>query len=100
MDAFEQWINRSWEKTAKERRQITREKRDMCICPACPSYTSRARETNELLYCIAGKSLLCISEDKGCTCRGCPVTRELGLVYHDFCLKGGEAAQRHNAESP
>jgi hypothetical protein len=51
-----------------------------------------------LLYCIAGKSMLCISEDAGCTCRKCPVTQELGLRYHDFCLKGAEAAQRYEHE--
>ncbi|MDD1696156.1 MAG: DUF2769 domain-containing protein, partial [Methanoregula sp.] len=53
---------------------------------------------NELLFCINGKSMLCISEDKGCTCRNCAVTGELGLRYHDFCLKGGEAAQRYEHE--
>jgi hypothetical protein len=94
MDAFEQWLNMSWEKNAKERKRITHEKREACICPACPSYTSSARDTHEMLYCIAGKSMLCISEDRSCTCRECAVTQELGLRYHDFCLKGGEAAQR------
>ena len=65
MDVFEQWLNMSWEKNAKERKQITNEKRSVCICPVCPSYNRCARENNELLYCIAGKSMLCISEDDG-----------------------------------
>jgi hypothetical protein len=98
MDAFEQWLNMSWEKNAKERKQITNQKRAVCICPACPSYNRCAQENHELLYCIAGKSMLCISEDAGCTCRKCPVTEELGLIYHDFCLKGAEAAQRYEQE--
>jgi hypothetical protein len=98
MDAFEQWLNRSWEKNAKERKQITLKKREICLCPECPSYNRCAREHDELLYCITGKSMLCISEDAGCTCKKCPVTRDLGLMYHDFCLKGGEAAQRYEHE--
>lgn len=98
MDAFEQWINMSWEKNAKERRQVTLEKRQSCLCPACPSYNRCAREQNEMLYCITGKSMLCISRDAGCTCRNCPVTRELGLMYQNFCMSGGEAAQRYEHE--
>jgi hypothetical protein len=98
MDAFEQWLNMSWEKNAKERKQITNEKRAMCICPVCPSYNRCAQENHELLYCIAGKSMLCISSDAGCTCRKCRVTDELGLIYQNFCLKGAEAAQRYENE--
>jgi hypothetical protein len=98
MDAFEQWLNMSWERNAKERKQITHEKRQSCICPACSSYNRCAREHNELLYCIAGKSMLCISGNVECTCRTCPVTRELGLTYQNFCINGGEAAQRYEHE--
>ena len=98
MDAFEQWLNMTWEKNAKERKQITHEKRQSCTCPACPSYNLCAREHNEVLYCITGKSMLCISEDAGCTCRTCKVTRELGLRYQYFCINGGEAAQRYEHE--
>jgi hypothetical protein len=98
MDAFEQWMNMSWEKSPKERKDLTHEKREACICPSCPSYNNCATHHNESLYCIAGKSMLCISEDKGCTCRQCTITDELGLKYHDFCMKGGEAAQRYEHE--
>jgi len=57
MDVFEQWLNMSWEKNAKERRHLTNEKRSECICRACPSYNHCAQKNNELLYCIAGKSM-------------------------------------------
>jgi hypothetical protein len=99
MDIFEQWLNNSWEKSAKDRKNLMNEKRSACFCPACPSYNRCAREHHELLYCITGKSMLCISEDSGCTCRNCPVMTELGLIHHDFCLKGGEAAQRYEQEA-
>jgi hypothetical protein len=98
MDIFEQWLNMSWEKSAKDRKNLMNEKRSACRCPACPSYNRCALEHHELLYCITGKSMLCISEDSGCTCRNCPVMTELGLMHHDFCMKGGEAAQRYEHE--
>jgi Protein of unknown function (DUF2769) len=98
MDIFEQWLNMSWEKSAKDRKNLMDEKRSACRCQACPSYNRCALEHHELLYCITGKSMLCISEDSGCTCRNCSVMTELGLMYHDFCMKGGEAAQRYEHE--
>jgi len=98
MDIFEQWLNESWERSAKEHKYLVNEKRLVCCCPACPSYNRCAREQNELLYCITGKSMLCISEDSGCTCRNCPVMTGLGLRYQSFCLNGGEAAQRYENE--
>jgi hypothetical protein len=49
----------------------------------------------EGFYCAVGKSFMCITFDKGCTCPTCPVTSDLGLKYHDYCLKGSEKAQRY-----
>ena len=98
MDIFEQWLDDSWEKSAKERKYLVNEKRSVCCCPKCPSYDRCAQEQNELLYCITGKSMLCISEDNGCVCRNCPVMAGLGLRYQNFCLNGGEAAQRYEHE--
>jgi len=98
MDIFEQWLNMSWEKNAKERKNLMNEKRSACRCPACHSYNRCAREHHELLYCITGKSMLCISEDAGCICRDCPVMTALGLRHQYFCMKGGEAAQRYEQE--
>jgi len=98
MDLFEQWLNLSWEKSAKDRKNLMNEKRSVCRCPACHSYNRCAREHHELLYCITGKSMLCISEDAGCTCGDCPVMTDLGLRHQYFCMKGGEAAQRYEQE--
>ncbi len=70
-----------------------------CICPECPTYTDCARDAQELLYCVVGRSARCITEDLGCICPGCPVTAELGLVHLTFCIEGSEPEQR-SAEKP
>jgi hypothetical protein len=42
---------------------------------------------NNLLFCSTGKSER-ISEEKGCTCPGCPVTPKMGLRWDYYCIKG------------
>ena len=98
MDIFEQWLDTFWQIPARERKGYLAVKKNACICPECPSYNRCAGESRELAYCISGKSPLCISEDRGCTCRHCPATPELDLKYHDFCFKGSEAVQRYEHE--
>ncbi|HIH04533.1 MAG TPA: DUF2769 domain-containing protein [Methanoregulaceae archaeon] len=68
--------------------------RQECICPECPTYTPCARDAQELLYCVAGRSPRCITEDLGCICPTCPVADRIGLEHLTFCLLGSEAAQR------
>ena len=98
MDAFGRWLDNSWQKNAKDRKAILAIKRNTCTCPKCPSYNRCADESRELVYCITGKSPICISEDRGCICSNCFVSPELGLKYHDFCFRGSEAAQRYEHE--
>lgn len=69
--------------------------RQECICPQCPTYTPCARDAQELLYCVTGRSPRCITEDLGCICPSCPVTAEIGLEHLTFCILGSEAAQRY-----
>jgi hypothetical protein len=99
MDVFEHWLDQSWQKNAKERKRITEEKRAACACAQCPTYNHCAQENRELIYCLGGKSMLCITGEVGCGCPACPVTRELGLQYHTFCIQGSEAAQRYEHEA-
>ncbi len=65
MDAFEQWMNMSWEKSPKERKDLVLKKRDSCICPACPSYNNCATHHNELLYALPVKACSVSLKDKG-----------------------------------
>jgi len=98
MDAFEQWLAAFWEKSVKQRKSLAKEKQSVCVCSSCPTYNRSAQETGESVYCITGKSHLCITENCSCTCRKCNIVTELGLKYHEFCIKGGEAAQRYEHE--
>lgn len=86
MDTFETALKEKGE----DREHLRRE----CTCPECPTYTDCARDAQELIYCVVGKSPACITEDLGCICPGCPVASELGLVHLTFCIEGSEAEQR------
>ena len=98
MDALEQWLNTFWQSSIKQRTLLTREKQSVCVCSSCSSYNRCAGEIHESVYCITGKSHLCITEDRGCTCTRCPLVAELGLKYSGFCRDGAEAAQRYEHE--
>jgi hypothetical protein len=98
MDAFGRWIDNYWQLTLHDRRVLTEKQKAICICGECPGYNRCARESGESVYCITGKSPRCISDDRGCTCNKCPLTAEIGLSYHDFCMKGSEAVQRYEHE--
>jgi hypothetical protein len=69
---------------------------EMCVCGNCPSYKDCSQEggEKELGFCFptVGKSK-CITEEKGCTCGGCPVTAQMGLKHTYFCTKGSEKEQ-------
>jgi hypothetical protein len=63
----------------------------MCVCPDCPSWQECGEDGG---YCFPsiGKST-CITEQNGCICGGCPVTRKLELKNIYFCTDGSEMEQ-------
>jgi hypothetical protein len=67
----------------------------LCLCPRCPTYNRCAKDAWELLFCLTGKSFLCITDGKGCICPTCPVTAEFGFIHMLFCTRGNEKAQRY-----
>ena len=71
-----------------ESRQRSEEFLDMCVCSGCPSWTECGERGGFCLSAI-GKSS-CITEQKGCTCPGCPVTGEMGLKHEYYCTRGSE----------
>jgi hypothetical protein len=73
------------------------ENNKLCTCPSCPTYNKCAKNAKELLFCVTGKSFMCISDDKGCICPTCPVTEVIGLKQTSFCIKGSEKAQRYES---
>jgi len=95
MDTFEQAMDAMSKMDKDEQSKKIGSMKDMCICPKCPSYTSCAKNAKELLFCATGKSFMCIDQEKGCICPGCPVTKQLGLKNKFFCTKGSEKAQRY-----
>lgn len=95
MDKFDQTMEGISKKTKKEQADIVADLKSRCPCPTCPSYNNCALKAGENLFCVLGKSFMCISQDKGCFCPQCPIAKEVGLKYHDFCFKGSEMAQRY-----
>ena len=95
MDTFEQILQKLATMQKEEKAKLIEAEKARCMCGTCPSYTDCARNANERFYCVVGRSFMCITHDKGCTCRSCPVTSDLGLMFHDSCLKGSEKAQRY-----
>jgi len=95
MDTFEQILQKLATMPKEEKAKLIEAEKAKCMCGTCPSYTDCARNANERFYCVVGRSFMCITHDKGCTCRSCPVTSDLGLRFHDCCLKGSEKAQRY-----
>ena len=95
MDTFEQILQNLATMPKEEKAKLIEAEKAKCICGTCPSYTECARNAGESFYCVVGRSFMCITHDKGCTCRSCPVTSDLGLRFHDCCLKGSEKAQRY-----
>lgn len=95
MDKFEE-LHKEWAKVPAARQmKMDEEKKRECTCPKCPTYTNCAKNAKELLFCMKGKSFMCISEAKECICPSCPVTNEYGLKNKFFCMKGAEKAQRY-----
>jgi hypothetical protein len=95
MDKFEQMMKDVKGMSAAEMTKELEKYKNVCICPKCPTHNKCAKNANEILFCLVGKSFMCISEDKGCICPTCPNTPEFGLKNKSFCMKGAEKAQRY-----
>ncbi len=91
MDKWEQMMQMM--KTMPEEESMKRMQKmmGMCICRDCPTYVGTGE--TKVLFCSVGRSEV-ITEEKGCTCGGCPVTPEMGLTNQYYCTKGNEAQQR------
>lgn len=62
--------------------QNSKENREKCLCPACPSYPHGCHE--EILYCGLGNSAIDI-DVAGCICNACPVYFENELKRLYYC---------------
>lgn len=95
MDKFEEAMKTTAKMPVAEQMKAIEGMRGSCICPGCPTYTNCAKNAREILFCVTGKSFMCIPAEKGCKCPDCPITTEMGLKYQSFCTRGAEKAQRY-----
>ncbi len=95
MDKFEEGMKAMKGMSPADMGKAVEKLNAMCTCPTCPTYNRCAKNAKEMTFCYNGKSFMCISEGKECICPACPVTKELGLKYKFFCMKGAEKAQRY-----
>ena len=95
MDKFEETAQMMAKMPPAEMMKAIEMKKEMCTCSKCPTYTNCAKNAKELLFCNAGKSFMCIPDEKGCICPTCPVAMDMGLKHSFFCTKGSEKAQRY-----
>ena len=68
--------------------------KSLCICPTCPTYNECAKDNEELIYCVLGKSITCVTKESGCICPACEITEKMGLTKDYFCVYGTEKKQR------
>jgi len=78
----------------QERMIATKANKSLCICPTCPTYNECAKDNDELLYCVLGRSITCLTKESGCICPACKITENLGLTKDYFCINGTETKQR------
>lgn len=95
MVEFEDVMKMMANMSEEEMKTAVQENMKMCICGTCPSYVGTGED--KLLFCATGKSDR-ITEEKGCTCPGCPVTPKMGLRWDYYCIKGAGKDQISSAK--
>ncbi len=95
MDAYDRKLPEFSDGSGRDRARVITPLKTLCNCPQCPTHTECAKKAMETLFCVTGRSFICMSEDRGCLCPVCPVASQLGLTRDFFCLRGSEAEQRY-----
>lgn len=95
MDKFTTMVKEMKSLPLEEQEKLIEEKKQSCICPSCPSYNKCAIVEREKLFCMIGRSFMCISYEEGCNCPTCPIAKDLGLEYKYYCTRGDEKGQRY-----
>ena len=78
----------------EEHMMATKVSKSLCVCPNCPTYNECAKDNEELIYCVLGKSITCVTKESGCICPACKITEKMGLTKDYFCVYGTEKKQR------
>ena len=85
MSTFEEKMEAMKDLSQEEMAERVKKVKAACICASCPSYEGTGEK--ELAFCAVGKSSA-ITEEKGCTCPGCPVTDMMSLRWQYYCTRG------------
>ena len=96
MDKFEEKLSELEGMSGEDKNSVIEQMQKDCICPICPTYNECAKENNELLFCVLGKSEECIEKEMGCMCPTCPFAQEygIGVKYNFYCTRNTELEQR------
>ncbi len=96
MDKFEEKLNELSSMSDEDKNRSMEELKGDCICALCPTYTECAKNSDELLFCVTGKSESCIQDENGCLCPSCPFAQNygIGVVINFYCTRGSEMEQR------
>jgi hypothetical protein len=90
MDKLEKAVDQMSKMPEKQRNSlIEMEKKKVCICRRCPSYSECMKDSNEGFFCILGKSDCKINVDT-CMCTGCPAYQSFKLKNDFYCVAGSE----------
>jgi hypothetical protein len=99
MDKFEKTVKEMSKVSKKEGKELNKDLRERCECPACATYAKCAKSAGELLFCFWGDST-CISLGRSCICPSCTVAQEMGMKHEYYCLNGPEIVQREMPKEP
>ena len=82
MDEFEKLMEVLDQLDGEERLKTLKKLEGDCVCPICPSYNDCAKEKDENIFCITGKSDGCINLELGCMCPTCPLAQryKIGMI--------------------
>ncbi|NMO08394.1 DUF2769 domain-containing protein [Methanobacterium subterraneum] len=96
MDAFKKLIDKLNHLDGEKRLKTLEELEGDCVCPICPSYNDCAKEKDENVFCITGKSEGCINMELGCLCPTCPLAQkyQIGMMNNFYCHRGSETEQK------
>ncbi len=96
MNAFEELTKELEQLSPEERSKKVGELEGDCVCPLCPTFNQCAKDAQENIFCLKGKSKECISKEKSCICATCPfgIKYRIGVIYNFFCLRGSQIEQQ------
>lgn len=96
MDSFEELIKELEQLSMDDRNLKIKELEEDCVCPICPTFNQCAKEAQENIFCLRGKSKECIGKERGCICPTCPfgIRYKIGVIYNFFCLNGPQTEQQ------